>query len=108
MLNLTFFFQRLAHLPQWKEKSQQGTPTVGLFTYPVLQAADILLYDADIVPVGADQIGHIELARDLARHLANDNNVNLKIPRLQLTEIPKVRTQYDSTTLPFLVAVQSW
>ena len=42
-------------------------PNVGLFTYPVLQAADILAYDADIVPVGQDQVQHIELARDLAR-----------------------------------------
>ena len=54
---------------QFKEKSQKqgadGT-NVGLFTYPVLQAADILLYDTDVVPVGEDQRQHIELTRDLA------------------------------------------
>ena len=41
--------------------------TVGLFTYPVLQAADVLLYDTDLVPVGEDQQQHLELARDVAR-----------------------------------------
>ncbi|GAA50940.1 Tryptophan--tRNA ligase, mitochondrial [Clonorchis sinensis] len=79
---------RLAHLPQWRDKSglysvhEQAPPPgeckqlfnsasagacVGLFTYPVLQAADILLYGADVVPIGADQTAHIELARDLVR-----------------------------------------
>ncbi|MBC7590594.1 MAG: tryptophan--tRNA ligase, partial [Salinibacterium sp.] len=57
---------------QFKEKSQKqgadGT-NVGLFTYPVLQAADILLYDAEIVPVGEDQRQHIELTRDLANRI---------------------------------------
>lgn len=51
----------------YKEKVQQGLEAnVGLFAYPVLQAADILLYDADIVPVGKDQKQHIEIARDIA------------------------------------------
>ncbi|OON18262.1 tRNA ligase class I [Opisthorchis viverrini] len=80
--------KRLAHLPQWRDKSglhsvnEQAPPhakckqspdsapagaCVGLFTYPVLQAADILLYGADVVPVGADQTAHIELARELVR-----------------------------------------
>ena len=52
----------------YKDKVAKGiTPNVGLFTYPILQAADILAYDADIVPVGEDQVQHIEVARDLAR-----------------------------------------
>jgi len=51
----------------YKEKVQQGiTASAGLFTYPVLQAADILLYDADAVPVGKDQKQHLEITRDLA------------------------------------------
>lgn len=51
----------------YKEKVQQGLEAnAGLFTYPVLQAADILLYDADVVPVGADQKQHLEIARDIA------------------------------------------
>ena len=57
-------------MTQFKDKSgrhgAEGT-TVGLFTYPVLMAADILLYDADQVPVGEDQRQHLELTRDLAQ-----------------------------------------
>jgi tryptophanyl-tRNA synthetase len=62
-------FGEASRMIQFKEKSQKqgadGT-NVGLFTYPILQAADILLYDAEIVPVGEDQRQHIELTRDLA------------------------------------------
>jgi tryptophanyl-tRNA synthetase len=57
----------LRRMPQFREKSAaQSSFSVGLMTYPVLQAADILLYDADLVPVGEDQRQHLELARDLA------------------------------------------
>jgi len=52
----------------YKEKKDKGlTAEAGLFTYPVLMAADILAYDSNIVPVGADQVQHIEICRDLAR-----------------------------------------
>ena len=58
----------LRRMPQFREKSAaQASFSVGLMTYPVLQAADILLYDADVVPVGEDQRQHLELARDLAQ-----------------------------------------
>ena len=63
-------FGQAARMTQFKDKSQrQGTDstTVGLFTYPVLQAADVLLYDTDLVPVGEDQRQHLELARDVAQ-----------------------------------------
>lgn len=60
-------FGELRRMTQFKDKSaQQEFVSVGLFTYPVLQAADILLYQADVVPVGVDQRQHIELARDIA------------------------------------------
>jgi tryptophanyl-tRNA synthetase len=69
LLNTITGFGEASRMIQFKEKSQKqgadGT-NVGLFTYPVLQAADILLYDAAIVPVGEDQRQHIELTRDLA------------------------------------------
>jgi tryptophanyl-tRNA synthetase len=60
----------LSRMTQFKEKSEHFRQNVnaGLFTYPVLQAADILLYKAELVPVGEDQVQHIELARDVARH----------------------------------------
>ena len=61
-------FGELRRMPQFREKSAAQTSfSTGLMTYPVLQAADILLYDADVVPVGEDQRQHIELARDLAQ-----------------------------------------
>ncbi len=60
----------LGRMTQFKEKSEQHKQSVnaGLFTYPILMAADILLYKATLVPVGADQVQHLEFARDAARH----------------------------------------
>lgn len=62
-------FGELSRMTQFKQKSQQHADniTAGLFTYPVLMAADILLYQADAVPVGADQKQHVELCRDVAQ-----------------------------------------
>ncbi|MBV9089457.1 MAG: tryptophan--tRNA ligase [Mycobacteriaceae bacterium] len=63
-------FGQASRMTQFKDKAQrQGSEstTVGLFTYPVLQAADVLLYDTDLVPVGEDQRQHLELARDVAQ-----------------------------------------
>src|SRR3569833_1988224 len=63
-------FGQASRMTQFKDKSQkEGTEatTVGLFTYPVLMAADVLLYDTDLVPVGEDQRQHLELARDVAQ-----------------------------------------
>jgi len=61
-------YGELRRMPQFREKSAaQSSFSVGLMTYPVLQAADILLYDADVVPVGEDQRQHLELARDVAQ-----------------------------------------
>ncbi|MGL4340744.1 MAG: tryptophan--tRNA ligase [Rhodoglobus sp.] len=70
VLNTLTGFGEASRMIQFKEKSQkQGSEatSVGLFTYPVLQAADILLYGTEIVPVGEDQRQHIELTRDLAQ-----------------------------------------
>lgn len=71
----------LHRMTQFKEKSEQHKQSVnaGLFTYPVLMAADILLYKASLVPVGADQVQHLELARDLARHFNQRFNVELLV-----------------------------
>ncbi len=62
-------FGELNRMTQFKDKSQQHSDNVnaGLFTYPCLMAADILLYQADVVPVGADQKQHLEIARDIAQ-----------------------------------------
>ena len=63
-------FGQASRMTQFKDKSQKAgseATTVGLFTYPVLQAADVLLYDTNLVPVGEDQRQHLELARDVAQ-----------------------------------------
>jgi tryptophanyl-tRNA synthetase len=68
-------------MTQYKEKSSKNdTNGVGLFTYPVLMAADILLYDADAVPVGDDQRQHIELARELATRFNNRYGETFVVP----------------------------
>ena len=68
VLNCYTQFGELSRMTQFKDKSQQHADNInaGLFTYPCLMAADILLYQADYVPVGADQKQHVELARDVA------------------------------------------
>jgi len=65
---------QLNRMTQFKEKSDKGNESLGLFSYPVLMAADILALEADLVPVGEDQKQHLELARDLAKKLG------LKVP----------------------------
>ena len=65
---------------QYKEKSKKGDTTVGLFTYPILMAADILLYDADVVPTGIDQKQHVELARDIAERFNHKYGETFKLP----------------------------
>ncbi|MBA3621146.1 MAG: tryptophan--tRNA ligase [Euzebyales bacterium] len=67
ILNCVATMGELARMTQFKEKSEgRDSVSVGLFDYPVLQAADILLYQAEQVPIGADQRQHVELTRDLA------------------------------------------
>ena len=61
-------FGELSRMTQFKDKSAKNATNInaGLFTYPVLMAADILIYQADLVPVGEDQKQHVELTRDIA------------------------------------------
>lgn len=73
----------LNRMTQYKEKSekQKEGSTMGLYDYPVLMAADILLYDTDIVPVGEDQIQHVELTRDIAEKFNKNFREIFKLPR---------------------------
>jgi tryptophanyl-tRNA synthetase len=74
-------FGEASRMTQFKDKSAKGTNTnVGLFTYPILQAADILVYDADVVPVGEDQRQHLELSRDLAARFNQRFGDTLVVP----------------------------
>jgi tryptophanyl-tRNA synthetase len=89
-------FGQASRMTQFKDKStRQGSDatTVGLFTYPVLQAADVLAYDAELVPVGEDQRQHLELARDIAQRFNGRFPDTLVVPELL---IPKVTAKiYD-------------
>jgi tryptophanyl-tRNA synthetase len=72
LLECTTYVGELRRMTQYKDKSSKGeVVTSGLFTYPVLMAADILLYQTDEVPVGEDQKQHLELARDIAIRVNN-------------------------------------
>jgi tryptophanyl-tRNA synthetase len=75
-------FGELRRMTQFKEKSEaQDFVSAGLFTYPVLQAGDILLYQTDIVPVGIDQRQHIELTRDVAERFNSRYGETFNLPR---------------------------
>lgn len=82
---------RLQGMIEYKEKLSEGqTPNMGLLDYPALQAADILLYKAEAVPIGEDQKQHLELTRDLARIFNNRFGQTFKEPKAILTKIPRV------------------
>lgn len=95
-------FGEASRMTQFKDKSQKGgldRATVGLFTYPILQAADILLYQPDEVPVGEDQRQHIELTRDLAQRFNSRYGNTLKIPRPYIVkETSKISDLQDPTS----------
>jgi tryptophanyl-tRNA synthetase len=88
-------------MTQFKDKSaKQGTDrsSVGLFTYPILQAADILLYQADAVPVGEDQRQHLELTRDLAQRFNTMYGPTLTVPEpFILKDTAKITDLQDPT-----------
>lgn len=88
---------RLQHLHQWKAKTakQKHDGTVGLLTYPVLQAADVLLYKSTHVPVGEDQIQHMELIQDLARGFNKKYGEFFPVPKSILTSMKKVKSLRD-------------
>ena len=92
-------FGELSRMTQFKQKSQQHADniTAGLFTYPVLMASDILLYQADAVPVGADQKQHVELCRDIAQRFNGAYGDVFTIPE---PLIPKVGARIMSLSNP--------
>jgi tryptophanyl-tRNA synthetase len=86
----------LNRMTQFKEKSDRvDSVTVGLFTYPVLQSADILLYKADSVPVGEDQLQHLEVSREIARRFNNSFGPLFPEPKPLLTSAPRVMSLQD-------------
>ena len=94
-------FGEASRMTQFKDKSQKGgadRSTVGLFTYPILQAADILIYQADAVPVGEDQRQHLELTRDLAIRFNAKFGDTLTVPEAMIVkETAKIVDLQDPT-----------
>ncbi len=96
-------YGQLTRMTQFKDKSLQSKETSsddfissGLLTYPVLQAADILIYQADYVPVGKDQIQHLELTRNIAQRFNHQMGKEyFTMPEPLLTQIPKVMSPAD-------------
>lgn len=92
-------FGEASRMVQFKDKSARGgtdAASVGLFTYPILQAADILLYDADQVPVGEDQRQHLELTRDLAQRFNHRFGQTFVVPGPYiLPEVAKIADLQD-------------
>ena len=82
VLNCSTYMGELSRMTQFKSKSANNDDNInaGLFTYPVLMAADILLYQSDLVPVGHDQKQHLELARDIANRFNNLYGETFKVP----------------------------
>jgi len=88
LLSTVASFGELRRMTQFKDKAeQQEFVSVGLFTYPVLQAADILLYQTDAVPVGEDQRQHVELTRDVAERFNSRYGETFVVPRVVIPEL---------------------
>lgn len=92
-------FGDLKRMTQFKEKSKKHPEYVnaGLFNYPILMAADILLYKADLVPVGKDQKQHVELTREIARRFNKMFGETFKIPEILLSKGEKIMSLKEPT-----------
>jgi tryptophanyl-tRNA synthetase len=105
ILNCFASYGELGRMTQFKEKGDQSKIadseafiSTGLFTYPVLQAADILLYKADFVPVGKDQDQHLELSRNIANRFNNQAGKDyFALPQTLYTATPKIVSPADPT-----------
>ncbi|MEV6730080.1 MULTISPECIES: tryptophan--tRNA ligase [unclassified Streptomyces] len=101
VMNCITGFGEASRMTQFKDKSAKGgvnNATVGLFTYPILQVADILLYQANAVPVGEDQRQHIELTRDLAERFNQRYGQTFTLPAAHIVkEVAKIYDLQDPT-----------
>jgi len=99
LLSSMTYFGELSRMTQFKDKSARQNENInaGLFTYPILMASDILLYQTDLVPVGSDQKQHVELTRDIAIRYNNKYSETFKVPEVY---IPKVGARVMSLQEP--------
>lgn len=114
VLNCYTYMGELSRMTQFKDKSAKHADNInaGLFTYPVLMAADILLYQADLVPVGKDQMQHIEITRDIAQRFNAIYGDVFKIPEgfmpkngakvMSLTEPTKKMSKSDENPKAYI------
>ena len=95
-LNCFFPYKRLTLAHSFKDKSEELTDiNAGLFSYPMLMAADILLYDAEIVPVGKDQLQHLEITRDVAARFNHQMGETFVLPQAKTQEVSQYVTGTD-------------
>lgn len=95
-----FPYQRLTLAHSFKDKADRlDDVNAGLFTYPVLMAADILLYDAEVVPVGKDQLQHLEMARDMGSRFNHQMGDVFVLPQAELQEDTKYVPGTDGTKM---------
>lgn len=89
MLECHTYLGELNRMTQYKDKANKGNTNLsaGLYTYPVLMASDIILYDADVVPVGEDQKQHVELTRNIVERFNNKYGETFKVPTPVITKV---------------------
>ena len=99
ILECNTYIGEASRMTQFKEKSRnKENVSVGLFTYPILMASDIILYDADVVPTGIDQKQHVELARNLAERFNKKYGNTFKIPEPMIPTLgAKIKDLQDPT-----------
>ncbi len=105
IFNCVTSYGQLSRMTQFKDKTDQLKEkqgenhfiSTGLFTYPILQAADILIYRANYVPVGQDQKQHLELSRNIAERFNQQFGEYFPLPDVLFTEVPKVMSLADPT-----------
>lgn len=119
VLNCYTQFGELSRMTQFKDKSQKHADNInaGLFTYPCLMAADILLYNADYVPIGADQKQHLELARDVAERFNGLYSPTFTVPEglipktgariMSLQDPTKKMSKSDENTASFITMLDT-
>lgn len=90
LLNSITKMGELSRMTQYKEKSEKYEQLAGLFSYPILMAADILIYGAEGVPVGEDQVQHVELTRDLAHRMNEKFGTDLTEPKVLLRDEKRI------------------
>lgn len=91
------FKEKAARAVEKGRKEDVFANTLGLLSYPVLMAADIMMYNATHVPVGEDQIQHVEIARDIIDHFNRKYNVNFNLPVAEVFDAKRIMSLSDGT-----------